>query len=94
MDALNPTRRRWTRDDTSKFDGLLDAGKEAAEIALAINRARRAVYSRLQRVYRKQARLKAKPPRPLPSRGVAVLFGCRCRNRALNLCGERCEVIR
>ena len=60
MDASRPTRRRWTRDDASKFDELLDAGKEAAEIAQAINRTRQAVYSRLQRIYRKQARLKAK----------------------------------
>jgi hypothetical protein len=49
MDASRPTRRRWTRDDASKFDELLDAGKEAAKIALAINRTRQAVYSRLQR---------------------------------------------
>jgi predicted transcriptional regulator len=64
MSASRPTRRLWTRDDTSTFDELLDAGKEAAEIAQAINRTRQAVYSRLQRIYRKQARLKAKPPRP------------------------------
>jgi IS30 family transposase len=60
MDTSRPTTRRWTRDDEIKLDELLDAGKEAAEIALALDRTRQAVYARLQRRYRKRERLEAK----------------------------------
>ena len=60
MSESRPITRRWTPDEDRKLDELLDAGKEAAEIAVAINRTRQAVYARLQRVYRKRARLKAK----------------------------------
>jgi IS30 family transposase len=60
MSDSRPTTRRWTSDEDSKLDELLDAGKGATEIAQAVNRTRQAVYSRLQRIYRKQARLKAK----------------------------------
>jgi IS30 family transposase len=52
--------RPWTPDEERKLDELLDAGKEAAEIAVLLNRTRQAVYARLQRRYRKQAR----QPRP------------------------------
>ena len=48
--------RRWTPDEKAELDRLLDAGKEAAEIAVAINRTRQAIYARLQRLYRKGAR--------------------------------------
>jgi hypothetical protein len=61
MDISRPTTRRWTRDDESKLDELLDAGKEASEIAVALDRTRQAVYARLQRRYRKRERLEAKP---------------------------------
>ncbi len=60
MSELRPITRRWTPVEDRKLDELLDAGKEASEIAVAINRTRQAVYARLQRVYRKRARLKAK----------------------------------
>src|SRR5580700_1397670 len=48
--------RRWTSDEKAEFDRLLDAGKEAAEIADVLNRTRQAIYARLQRLYRKGAR--------------------------------------
>ena len=57
MSASRPATRRWTPDEERKLDELLDAGKEATEIAVAINRSRQAVYARLQRLYRKRARL-------------------------------------
>jgi DNA-binding NarL/FixJ family response regulator len=57
MRASGPTTRRWTPDEERKLDKLLDAGKEAAEIAVALNRTRQAIYARLQRLYRKRARL-------------------------------------
>ena len=34
MTAPSPARRRWTSEEEQNFDELLDAGKEAAEIAL------------------------------------------------------------
>ena len=46
------TRRPWTREDQEKLDALLNAGREAAEIAVTLNRTRHAVYARLQRLYR------------------------------------------
>jgi IS30 family transposase len=52
-------RRPWTPEDQEKLDALLDAGREAAEIAVTLNRTRQAVYARLQRLYRKQTRLPA-----------------------------------
>ena len=53
---MKPASRRWTFDEKAELDRLLDAGKEAAEIAVAINRTRPAIYARLQRLYRKGAR--------------------------------------
>jgi hypothetical protein len=53
---MKPVSRLWTSDEKAERDRLLDAGKEAAEIALALSRARQAVYARLQRLYRKGAR--------------------------------------
>ena len=68
---MKPASRRWTSDEITEFDRLLDAGKEAADIAVAINRTRPAIYARLQRLYRKSARkdklglgLKAKGAKP------------------------------
>jgi IS30 family transposase len=56
MSSSGPATRRWTTEEKRKLDELLDAGKEAAEIAVSLNRTRQAVYSRLQRLYRKRAR--------------------------------------
>jgi hypothetical protein len=55
-EEMKPASRRWTSDEITEFDRLLDAGKEAADIAVAINRTRPAIYARLQRLYRKGAR--------------------------------------
>ena len=56
MTAPSPVKRRWTSEEEQKLDELLDAGKEAAEIAVELNRTRQAVYARLQRRYRKRAK--------------------------------------
>ena len=53
---MKPASRRWTFHEKTELDRLLDAGKEAAEIALALNRTRQAIYARLQQLYRKGAR--------------------------------------
>jgi IS30 family transposase len=53
---MKPASRRWTSDEKAELDRLLDAGKEAAEIAAVLNRTRPAIYARLQRLYRKGAR--------------------------------------
>jgi IS30 family transposase len=53
---MKPASRRWSSDEKTELDRLLDAGKEAAEIAVALNRTRQAIYARLQRLYRKGAR--------------------------------------
>jgi len=50
-------KRRWTPDEERKLDEMMNADKEADEIAVALNRSRQAIYARLQRLYRKQARL-------------------------------------
>ena len=57
MSASKPATRRWTPDEDRKLDELLNAGKDAAEIAVILNRSPQAIYARLQRLYRKQARL-------------------------------------
>jgi hypothetical protein len=56
-EGSHPTKRHWTVAEEQKLDELLGAGKEAAEIAVILNRSRQAVYALLQRRYRKQARL-------------------------------------
>ena len=48
--------RRWTPDEKAELDQLLDAGREAAEIAVALKRTRQAIYAQLPRLYRKGAR--------------------------------------
>ena len=53
---MKPAPRRWTFDENAELDRFLDAGKEAGEIAVALNRTRPAIYARLQRLYRKGAR--------------------------------------
>jgi hypothetical protein len=55
-EEMKPASRRWTSDEKAELDRLLDAGKEAAEIAVAINRTRQAIYARLQRLYRKRVK--------------------------------------
>ena len=53
---MKPASRRWTFDEKVELDRLLDGGKEAGDIAVALNRTRPAIYARLQRLYRKGAR--------------------------------------
>ena len=53
---MKPASRRWTFDENAELDRLLAAGKEAGEIAMALNRTRPAIYARLPRLYRKGAR--------------------------------------
>ena len=55
-EEMKPASRRWTSDEKAELDQFLDAGKEAAEIAVAINRTRQAIYARLQRLYRKRVK--------------------------------------
>jgi len=57
MKVPHLSRRRWTFEEEQKLDELLDAGNEAAEVAVILNRSRQAVYALLQRRYRKQAKL-------------------------------------
>ena len=57
MKTPHPTRRRWTSVEEQKLDDLLDAGEKAVEIAVMLNRSPQAIYTLLQRRYRKEARL-------------------------------------
>jgi hypothetical protein len=41
-------RRPWTADEKKKLDDLLRTGKDAGEIATALQRTRQAIYARLQ----------------------------------------------
>jgi DNA-binding NarL/FixJ family response regulator len=54
MSPLTPARRPWTVDEQKKLDDLMEAGKTAAEIATALQLTPPSIYSRLQRLYRKQ----------------------------------------
>jgi hypothetical protein len=65
MNPSIPTPRPWTADEQKKLDELLDAGKEAGEIAAVLHRTRQAVYARLQRRYRRRVR-------PIPGSGPLV----------------------
>jgi hypothetical protein len=56
MKIAKPPARPWTSDDVAELGQLLDAGKAPAEIAVALNRTRLAIYARLQKLYRKRAR--------------------------------------
>jgi hypothetical protein len=56
MTGPRPAGRPWTSDEVAELGQLLDAGKEPAEIAVALSRTRQAIYARLQRLYRKRAR--------------------------------------
>ena len=60
MSPSEPSPRRWTADEQKKLDDLLKAGKEAAEIAIALQRTRQAIYARLQRLDIKQKKKAAR----------------------------------
>jgi IS30 family transposase len=51
-----PPARRWTSSEDDKLRDMLDVGRTADEIAVEVNRTHSAIYSRLQRLYRKGAR--------------------------------------
>jgi hypothetical protein len=48
MNPSRPARRPWTADEKKKLDDLLRVGKDAGEIATALQRTRQAIYARLQ----------------------------------------------
>jgi transposase len=54
MSHSRPARRPWTADEEKKLDELVEAGKDTREMAVALQRTRQAIYSRLHRVYRKR----------------------------------------
>jgi DNA-binding NarL/FixJ family response regulator len=56
MGTSREAPRPWTLDEEKKLDDLLEAGKDAAEIAVELKRTRQAIYARLQRLYRKRAK--------------------------------------
>jgi IS30 family transposase len=45
-----PPPRPWTADEEKKLNDFLRAGKDAGEIATALQRTRQAIYARLQRL--------------------------------------------
>jgi IS30 family transposase len=51
-----PPARRWTSIEDDKLRDMMDVGRTAEEIAVELNRTYPAIYSRLQRLYRKRAR--------------------------------------
>jgi IS30 family transposase len=51
-----PPARRWTSSEDDKLRDMLGVGRTADEIAVELNRTHSAIYSRLQRLYRKGAR--------------------------------------
>ena|ERR1700677_1707779 len=57
MSPSRPARRSWTADEGKKLNDLLRAGKDAGQIATALQRTRVAIYARLQRhdIKRKKA---------------------------------------
>jgi hypothetical protein len=50
-----PPARRWTSSEDDKLRDMLDVGRTADKIAVELNRTHPAIYSRLQRLYRKRA---------------------------------------
>jgi DNA-binding NarL/FixJ family response regulator len=55
--AMGSTRspsRPWTSGEVNRLSDLLEAGRTADEIAAELDRTAYAVYSRLQRLYRKR----------------------------------------
>jgi hypothetical protein len=57
MTGRPPRARRWTLDEVKQLEEMLNAGKTAPEIARELKRTAQAIYARLQRLYRKRARL-------------------------------------
>jgi hypothetical protein len=47
-------RRRWTVSEAQQLQDMLNAGKTALEISRRLKRTIQAIYSRLQRLYRKR----------------------------------------
>jgi hypothetical protein len=80
MSPSNPALRPWTADEQEKLDDLLRAGKDAGEMATALQRTRQAIYKRVTTPGRKtdevlatrRTRLKAKPKsgKSIPFRGA------------------------
>lgn len=54
MTEPRPFRQRWTLDELKQLEEMLNEGKTAPEIARKLNRTAQAVYSRVQRIYRKR----------------------------------------
>jgi hypothetical protein len=54
MTGLRPAAPRWTQRDENELFELLKAGKTAVEISRKLRRTPGAIYSRLQRLYRRQ----------------------------------------
>jgi predicted transcriptional regulator len=52
MSASKPAARPWSSGEENKLRDMLDAGKQADEIAVELDRTRLAIYSRLQRLHR------------------------------------------
>jgi hypothetical protein len=66
MSPSRPARRPWTANERKKLDDLLRAGKDAGEIATALQRTRQAIYARLQTLDIKRR----KPERRLVEAGL------------------------
>jgi DNA-binding NarL/FixJ family response regulator len=54
MTGPRPAGRRWTAAEESQLKEMLNAGKTVPQIAPKLNRTAQAIYSRLQRLYRKR----------------------------------------
>jgi DNA-binding CsgD family transcriptional regulator len=54
MAEPRPRGRVWTSGEDNQLRELLDGGKTASEIALRLHRTPQAIYSKMQRLYRKR----------------------------------------
>lgn len=54
MTEPRPFRQRWTSDELKQLEEMLNEGKTAPQIAQKLNRTTQAIYSRVQRIYRKR----------------------------------------
>jgi DNA-binding NarL/FixJ family response regulator len=54
MTGPRPAAPRWTEHDEKELLEMLNAGKTAVEISRQLKRTPGAIYSRLQRLYRRQ----------------------------------------
>jgi DNA-binding NarL/FixJ family response regulator len=54
MCAARTPSRPWSSGEETQLREMLEAGKEAEEIATELHRTRAAIYARLQRWYRKR----------------------------------------